>query len=120
VIVRHIRGRGAIATLITNAYLPTPAMFGRLNAAGLDSVQISIDNVSPDDVSKKSLNCSATLRDIPCLMAPDAQRDPLFGRIQESGWDGMMALSVPHVIGVASWPWRQPRDTSVPAQHQLP
>ena len=54
-IVRHIRRRSAIATLITNAYLLTPAMIGRLNAAGLDSVQISIDNVSPDDVSKKSL-----------------------------------------------------------------
>jgi MoaA/NifB/PqqE/SkfB family radical SAM enzyme len=54
-IVRHIRRRGAIATLITNGYLLTPAMIGRLNAAGLDSLQISIDNVVPDDVSKKSL-----------------------------------------------------------------
>lgn len=54
-IVRHIRRRGAIATLITNGYLLTPMMIGRLNAAGLDSLQISIDNVVPDGVSKKSL-----------------------------------------------------------------
>jgi MoaA/NifB/PqqE/SkfB family radical SAM enzyme len=55
-IVRCIRQRGAIATVITNGYLLNPAMIGRLNAAGLDSMQISIDNVTPDDVSKKSLS----------------------------------------------------------------
>ena len=31
-------------------------MIQRLNGAGLDSLQISIDNVAPDDVSKKSLD----------------------------------------------------------------
>ena len=55
-IVRHVRRRGVIATLITNGYLLTPAMIQRLNDAGLDSMQISIDNVAPDDVSKKSLH----------------------------------------------------------------
>jgi MoaA/NifB/PqqE/SkfB family radical SAM enzyme len=54
-LIRHIRRRGAIATLITNGYLLAPATIERLNAAGLDSMQISIDNVEPDDVSKKSL-----------------------------------------------------------------
>ena len=54
-IIRHIRSRGAVATLITNGYLLSAAMIDRLNAAGLDSLQISIDNVIPDDVSKKSL-----------------------------------------------------------------
>ena len=54
-IVRHIRRRGALATLITNGYRLTPALIARLNAAGLDSMQISIDNVAPNDVSKKSL-----------------------------------------------------------------
>jgi MoaA/NifB/PqqE/SkfB family radical SAM enzyme len=54
-IVRHIRSRGAIATLITNGYLLTVPKIHALNAAGLDSLQISIDNVAPDDVSKKSL-----------------------------------------------------------------
>ena len=54
-LIRHIRSRGAIATIITNGYLLTPAMIGTLNAAGLDSMQISIDNVAPDEVSKRSL-----------------------------------------------------------------
>jgi MoaA/NifB/PqqE/SkfB family radical SAM enzyme len=54
-IVSHIRGRGAIATLITNGYLLTRERIARLNRAGLDHLQISIDNVMPDGVSKKSL-----------------------------------------------------------------
>jgi MoaA/NifB/PqqE/SkfB family radical SAM enzyme len=54
-IVSHIRRRGAIATLITNGYLLTRARIRRLNRAGLDHLQISIDNVLPDDVSVKSL-----------------------------------------------------------------
>jgi MoaA/NifB/PqqE/SkfB family radical SAM enzyme len=54
-IVRRIRSRGAIATLITNRYLLSRDRIHRLNRAGLDHLQISIDNVIPDDVSKKSL-----------------------------------------------------------------
>jgi MoaA/NifB/PqqE/SkfB family radical SAM enzyme len=54
-IIRRIRTRGLIATLITNGTLLTPARIQRLNRAGLDSLQISIDNVTPDEVSKKSL-----------------------------------------------------------------
>ena len=54
-IVRHIRGHGLIATLITTGYLLTRDRIGQLNRAGLDHLQISIDNVVPDDVSKKSL-----------------------------------------------------------------
>lgn len=54
-IVRRIRSRGAIATLITNGYLLSRERIHRLNRAGLDHLQISIDNVTPDDVSKKSL-----------------------------------------------------------------
>jgi len=54
-IISHIRRRGAIATLITNGYLLTRDRIERLNRAGLDHLQISIDNVLPDDVSKKSL-----------------------------------------------------------------
>jgi MoaA/NifB/PqqE/SkfB family radical SAM enzyme len=54
-IIRRIRSRGAIATLITNGYLLTPERIRGLNAAGLDYLQISIDNVTPDETSKKSL-----------------------------------------------------------------
>jgi MoaA/NifB/PqqE/SkfB family radical SAM enzyme len=41
--------------MITNGYLLTADRIKRLNQAGLDHLQISIDNVMPDDVSKKSL-----------------------------------------------------------------
>jgi MoaA/NifB/PqqE/SkfB family radical SAM enzyme len=44
-----------MATLITNGYLLTIDRIRRLNSAGLDYLQISIDNVEPDEVSKKSL-----------------------------------------------------------------
>jgi MoaA/NifB/PqqE/SkfB family radical SAM enzyme len=54
-LVERIRRAGAIATLITNGYLLTAERIKRLNRAGLDYLQISIDNVEPDDVSKKSL-----------------------------------------------------------------
>lgn len=54
-IISRIRLRGAIATLITNGYLLGRERIARLNRAGLDHLQISIDNVVPDEVSKKSL-----------------------------------------------------------------
>jgi MoaA/NifB/PqqE/SkfB family radical SAM enzyme len=54
-IIQRIRSRGSIATLITNGYLLTPERIKLLNRAGLDHLQISIDNVRPDEVSKKSL-----------------------------------------------------------------
>ena len=54
-IIGRIRERGAIATLITNGYLLSRDRIQRLNRAGLDHLQISIDNVLPDEVSKKSL-----------------------------------------------------------------
>jgi MoaA/NifB/PqqE/SkfB family radical SAM enzyme len=54
-LIARIRERGAVATLITNGLLLTPERIVRLNRAGLDYLQISIDNVVPDEVSKKSL-----------------------------------------------------------------
>src|SRR4051794_9500670 len=54
-VIRHVRKRGIIAGLITNGYLLTQKRIEQLNEAGLDHLQISIDNVQPDEVSKKSL-----------------------------------------------------------------
>jgi MoaA/NifB/PqqE/SkfB family radical SAM enzyme len=54
-IIRRIRHNGALAGMITNGYLLMPDRIERLNKAGLDHMQISIDNVQPDEVSKKSL-----------------------------------------------------------------
>jgi len=54
-VIARIRKNGIIAGLITNGYLLTAERIERLNRAGLEYLQISIDNVQPDDVSKKSL-----------------------------------------------------------------
>jgi MoaA/NifB/PqqE/SkfB family radical SAM enzyme len=54
-IIRGIRRHATLAGLITNGYLLTGDRIRRLNDAGLDYLQISIDNVMPDEVSKKSL-----------------------------------------------------------------
>jgi len=54
-IIRRIRQTGAIAGMITNGYLLNADRIERLNGAGLDHMQISIDNLEPDEVSKKSL-----------------------------------------------------------------
>ncbi len=54
-IIRRIRSHGIIAGMITNGLLLSVQRIQQLNAAGLDHLQISIDNVKPDDVSKKSL-----------------------------------------------------------------
>lgn len=54
-IIARIRRHGILAGLITNGYLLSPELIQRLNRAGLDHLQISVDNILPDDVSVKSL-----------------------------------------------------------------
>src|SRR3954454_8519620 len=54
-LIRHIRRTGALAGLITNGYLLNEKRIHDFNDPGLDHLQISIDNVVPDQVSKKSL-----------------------------------------------------------------
>jgi MoaA/NifB/PqqE/SkfB family radical SAM enzyme len=54
-LIRRIRSNGMIAGLITNGYFLVAERIQRLNRAGLEWLQISIDNVNPDEVSKKSL-----------------------------------------------------------------
>jgi MoaA/NifB/PqqE/SkfB family radical SAM enzyme len=54
-IIGRIRQNGIVAGMITNGYLLVPERIEQLNQAGLEWLQISIDNVNPDEVSKKSL-----------------------------------------------------------------
>jgi MoaA/NifB/PqqE/SkfB family radical SAM enzyme len=54
-VIRHIRRRGIYAGMITNGFLLSKERIEKLNDAGLEFLQISIDNVVPDEVSKKSL-----------------------------------------------------------------
>jgi MoaA/NifB/PqqE/SkfB family radical SAM enzyme len=54
-VIRHIRKRGMLAGMITNGFLLSVQRISSLNNAGLEHLQISIDNVNPDEVSLKSL-----------------------------------------------------------------
>src|SRR6202167_3080858 len=54
-IIHRMRQRRIVSGLITNGYLLTADRIQKLNCAGLEWLQISIDNVNPDEVSKKSL-----------------------------------------------------------------
>jgi MoaA/NifB/PqqE/SkfB family radical SAM enzyme len=54
-IITRMRQHGILTGLITNGYLLTRERILTLNEAGLEYLQISIDNIQPDDVSKKSL-----------------------------------------------------------------
>jgi MoaA/NifB/PqqE/SkfB family radical SAM enzyme len=54
-LVAHARKGRMAVTLITNGYYLSPERIRRLNQAGLDHLQISIDNVEPDESSMKSL-----------------------------------------------------------------
>jgi MoaA/NifB/PqqE/SkfB family radical SAM enzyme len=58
-IIRRIRAHGMVATTITNGFLLTAARIAGMNAAGLQELQISIDGVKPDAVSKKTLKSLA-------------------------------------------------------------
>ena len=54
-IIARIRSHGILAIMITNGYLLSVDRIRSLNRAGLDRMQISIDNIEPDQVSMKSL-----------------------------------------------------------------
>ncbi len=54
-LIARIRRHGRIAGMITNGFLLNVDRIQRLNRAGLDHMQISIDNIKPDKVSMKSL-----------------------------------------------------------------
>jgi MoaA/NifB/PqqE/SkfB family radical SAM enzyme len=55
-LVARVVSHGMVCTLISNGYAFTERWIDRLNAAGLTLVQISIDNLEPNEVSQKSLS----------------------------------------------------------------
>jgi MoaA/NifB/PqqE/SkfB family radical SAM enzyme len=55
-LIARIRQRGAMAVLLTNGFLLNRDRIRRLNRSGLDYLQLSVDNLTPDAVSKKSLS----------------------------------------------------------------
>ncbi|HEY5107886.1 MAG TPA: radical SAM protein [Caulobacteraceae bacterium] len=54
-IIARIRAHRMLATTITNGFLLTAKKIAGMNAAGLQELQISIDGVKPDEISKKTL-----------------------------------------------------------------
>jgi MoaA/NifB/PqqE/SkfB family radical SAM enzyme len=55
-VVAAARAHGMIVTMITNGFRLSKDWIQRLNAAGLQGMQVSIDNLEPDAVSMKSLH----------------------------------------------------------------
>ncbi len=55
-LVAYAVAKGLVVTSITNGYPLTRTWIHRLNAARLSFLQISIDNLEPNDVSQKSLS----------------------------------------------------------------
>ena len=58
-VIARIRSHGMMATTITNGFLLTAKAIAGMNAAGLQELQISIDGVKPDAISKKTLKSLA-------------------------------------------------------------
>ena len=79
-LIGHIRSRGMMAGLITNGYFLVPKRIQELNEAGLDFLQISIDNIEPDEVSKKSLRVlDKKLQDLKAYAAFDVNINSVLG-----------------------------------------
>ncbi len=55
-VIKAARDRRMIVTMITNGFRLSRQWIDRLNAAGLHGMQISIDNIKPDEISMKSLS----------------------------------------------------------------
>ena len=101
-IIRRIRDRRIIPTLITNGYLLTPARIRRLNRAGLHNLQISIDNVRPDEVSKKSLSVlDQKLRWLADYAEFDVNINAVVGAGIRNPEDALAVADAP-----APWAWR--------------
>ncbi len=58
-VVTEIRLRGAFCSIITNGLLLDEKRIEELNSAGLHQMQLSIDNIEPDEISQKSLRIAA-------------------------------------------------------------
>ncbi len=55
-LIAHVVSRGMVCTSITNGYLLSDEWVRRLNASGLELMQMSIDNINANDTSQKSWN----------------------------------------------------------------
>ena len=65
--VVHMRRRGIVSSLITNGYLLSPDRIRALNGAGLDYMQISIDNLEPDEIIPRRRICATIASSSGCI-----------------------------------------------------
>ncbi|MBZ0234960.1 MAG: radical SAM protein [Deltaproteobacteria bacterium] len=54
-VIRHVRARGMTPAMNSNAFLLSEPIIHRLNAAGLFALQVSVDGVTPNQITKKTL-----------------------------------------------------------------
>lgn len=54
-IIKYIRSKGFVTTLITNGFLLTREKIEKLNDSGLQELQMSIDSIEPNETSMKCL-----------------------------------------------------------------
>jgi MoaA/NifB/PqqE/SkfB family radical SAM enzyme len=102
-IVARARANGMIATLITNGYLLTRERVLRLNRAGLDHLQISVDNVVPDDVSVKSLKVlDQKLRTLADAAEFDVTINAVVGGAIRNPDDAVVIARRAHALGFAT------------------
>jgi len=110
-IIRRIRQNGIIATLITNGFLLTAERIQRLSRAGLEHLEISIDNVAPDEISKKSLK---TLDGKLQLLAKHADFDVNINTVVGTGvrkpWDAL-------AVGRRAQEWGFPSTVGIVHDH---
>ena len=107
VVIARIRSHGMVATTITNGFLLTVGRIAGMNAAGLQELQISIDGVKPDAISKKTLKSLAGKLQ---LLAKHAQFhvniNSVLGISEERTQDALevarsaKALGFSHTVGV--------------------
>ncbi|MCK6549437.1 radical SAM protein [Myxococcota bacterium] len=102
-LIRRVREGGMIPELLTNGYLLTEKRIKELNDAGLNRLQISIDNVTPDDVSKKSLK---VLDKKLALLAAHAEFDVNINSVIGGGvanpHDALAVSKRAHALGLSS------------------
>ena len=104
-IVDYIRSKGIMAGMITHGRALTRDNIERLNAAGLQDLQISIDNVNPDDISKKSLSFyeqRGILEDLVELAKFDVNLNSVIGSEIEQPEDALVITKRARELGFGS------------------
>ena len=111
-IIRHIRKHGMIAGMITNGFLLSRERINSLNdAAGLEHLQISIDNVTPGRSFEKSLKTLDQPPGMAFAVRGFSGQHQLRARQwrEESGRCAVPSHIMPSELGFTQHCWHHPR-----------